>query len=46
MRWIVGGPFRMGDDNAYPEEAPAHTVTVGGFWIDEYACSTPASRRS
>ena len=36
MRWIPGGTFRMGDDNAYPEEAPAHTVAVGGFWIDEY----------
>jgi formylglycine-generating enzyme len=37
MRWIPGGRFRMGDDNAYPEEAPAHTVAVSGFWIDEYA---------
>jgi len=36
MRWIPGGTFRMGDDNAYPEEAPAHTATVSGFWIDEY----------
>jgi hypothetical protein len=22
MRWIAGGAFRMGDDNAYPEGAP------------------------
>src|SRR6516165_2517051 len=36
MRWIPGGTFRMGDNNAYLEEAPAHTVAVGGFWIDEY----------
>ena len=36
MRWIPGGTFRMGDDNAYPEEAPAHTATVSGFWIDEH----------
>jgi formylglycine-generating enzyme len=36
MRWIPGGTFRMGDDNAYPEEAPAHKVAVSGFWIDEY----------
>jgi formylglycine-generating enzyme len=36
MRWIPGGTFRMGDDHAYPEEAPAHTVAVSGFWIDEY----------
>jgi formylglycine-generating enzyme required for sulfatase activity len=36
MRWIPGGTFRMGDDNAYHEEAPAHTVAVSGFWIDAY----------
>jgi len=30
MRWIPGGTFRMGDDNAYLEEAPAHAVTVSG----------------
>ncbi len=27
----------MGDDNVYPEEGPAHAVTVSGFWMDEYA---------
>jgi len=27
----------MGEDGAYPEEAPAHNVKVCGFWIDEYA---------
>ena len=31
---IPGGTFRMGSDHHYPEEAPAHTVTVDGFWID------------
>jgi formylglycine-generating enzyme len=36
MCWIPGGTFRMGDDNAYLEEAPARTVAVSGFWIDEY----------
>ena len=36
MRWIPGGTFRMGDDNAYLEEAPAHAVAVSGFWIDAY----------
>ncbi len=36
MRWVAAGTFRMGDDNAYPEEGPAHTVSVSGFWIDEY----------
>ena len=24
----------MGSDRHYPEEAPAHLVTVGEFWID------------
>jgi formylglycine-generating enzyme required for sulfatase activity len=31
---IPGGTFRMGSDHHYPEEKPAHTVTVDGFWID------------
>ena len=31
MRWIPGGTFRMGSDEHYPEEAPAHHVTVDGF---------------
>jgi len=26
----------MGSDKHYPEEAPAHRVTVDGFWIDEH----------
>ena len=37
MRWIASGTFRMGEDNAYPEEAPSHRVTVSGFLIDRYA---------
>ena len=37
MRWIPGGTFRVGSDRHYPEEAPVHEVTVGGFWIDQYA---------
>ena len=38
---IPGGTFRMGSDNHYPEEAPAHPVTVDGFWIDR----TPVTNR-
>ena len=34
MSWIPGGTFRMGSDHHYPEEAPAHKVTVNGFWMD------------
>ena len=36
MVWIPGGTFRMGSNDHYAEEAPAHDVTVGGFWIDQY----------
>ena len=36
MVWIPGGTFRMGSDHHYPEEAPAHSATVEGFWIDRY----------
>jgi formylglycine-generating enzyme required for sulfatase activity len=41
MIWIPGGPFVMGSDRHYPEEAPAHPVKVDGFWIDE----TPVTNR-
>jgi formylglycine-generating enzyme required for sulfatase activity len=34
MVWIPGGAFRMGSDHHYPEEAPAHRVTVDGYWMD------------
>jgi formylglycine-generating enzyme len=37
MVWIAGGSFLMGSDHHYPEEAPAHDVTVDGYWIDKYA---------
>jgi formylglycine-generating enzyme len=41
MIFIPGGTFRMGSDKHYPEEAPAHTVNVGSFWIDR----TPITNR-
>src|SRR5262245_32234194 len=34
MLRIPGGTFRMGSDEHYPEEAPAHRVSVDAFWID------------
>ncbi len=37
MARIPGGTFRMGSDVDYPEEGPAHRVTVDAFWIDRYA---------
>ena len=36
MVWIPGGTFMMGSNAHYPEEAPAHLVTVEGFWMDQY----------
>jgi sulfatase modifying factor 1 len=41
MVWMPGGTFCMGSNSHYPEEAPAHNVTVDGFWIDQ----TPVSNR-
>jgi formylglycine-generating enzyme len=41
MVFVPGGTFRMGSDRHYPEEAPAHSVAVGGFWIDR----TPVTNR-
>lgn len=34
MHHIPGGEFLMGSDHHYAEEAPAHRVRVGGFWMD------------
>jgi len=36
MVWVDGATFRMGSDSHYPEEAPAHRVSVEGFWIDAF----------
>ena len=36
MVFLSGGTFTMGSDHHYPEEAPAHPATVGGFWIDRH----------
>lgn len=41
MLWIPGGTFRMGSDNHYAEERPAHRATVDGFFMDK----TPVTNR-
>ena len=41
MVLVPGGTFLMGSDRHYPEEAPAHRVTVDGFWMDR----TPVTNR-
>lgn len=33
MVWIPGQTATVGSDEHYPEEAPAHQVTIDGFWI-------------
>ena len=38
---IPGGTFLMGSDRHYPEERPAHQVTVDGFLMD----ATPVTNR-
>src|SRR5215475_6448378 len=45
MIQIPGGTFRMGSDRHYPEEAPAHAVTVDGFWIDVTPVTNAQFRR-
>src|SRR5262245_50583354 len=45
MVWIRGGTFMMGSDHHYPEEAPAHRVTVDGFWIDPAPVTNAQFRR-
>ena len=37
MCWIPSATFRMGSDHHYPEEAPAHVVTVDAFWMERHA---------
>jgi formylglycine-generating enzyme len=41
MARVPGGTFRMGSDSHYPEESPAHSASVDGFWID----ATPVTNR-
>ncbi|MEZ5121084.1 MAG: SUMF1/EgtB/PvdO family nonheme iron enzyme [Solirubrobacterales bacterium] len=41
MAPIPGATFRMGSDDHYAEEAPAHPVRVSPFWIDR----TPVTNR-
>jgi len=45
MVWIPGRTFRMGSDDHYPEEAPAHRVAVDGFFIDATPVTNAQFRR-
>ena len=37
--WVNEAEFIMGDNSHYPEEGPAHKVSVRGFWIDAHEVS-------
>jgi formylglycine-generating enzyme required for sulfatase activity len=45
MAWIPGGTFLMGSDRHYPEEAPAHRVSIGAFWMDRHAVTNADFKR-
>ena len=45
MVWIAGGTFLMGSDKHYPEERPAHRVSVDGFWIDRTTVTNDRFRK-
>jgi formylglycine-generating enzyme len=45
MARIPGGVFRMGSDDGYPEEAPAHRVEVDPFLIDRHPVTNAAFQR-
>jgi sulfatase modifying factor 1 len=34
--WVPGGPFTMGSDHHYREEAPAHRVVVDGLLVSRF----------
>ncbi len=36
LRWVRAQTYTMGSDEHYAEEAPAHPVTVDGFWIAQH----------
>jgi len=45
MALIPGGTFTMGSNAHYPEEAPAHRVTVGPFRMDRHTVTNKEFRR-
>lgn len=45
MVWVPPGTYRMGSDDHYPEEAPAHLVSVDGFWMDATPVTNAQFRR-
>src|SRR3954464_13300812 len=44
MVQVPRGTFVMGSNSHYPEEAPAHNVTIDRFWIDRHAVTNAGFR--
>jgi sulfatase modifying factor 1 len=45
MVWIPGGQAVMGDDQGPPDERPAHSVTIDGFWMDRTEVTNAAFKK-
>ncbi len=45
IAWIPGKTAPMGSNDHYPEEAPAHRVSVNGFWIDRHTVTNAEFQR-
>ena len=45
MAWVPPGRFVMGSNRHYPEERPAHEVTVDGFAMGIYPVTNTEFRR-
>lgn len=45
MIYISGGEFIMGSDSGNPNEKPARTVTIDGFYIDKYEVTNAQFRK-
>jgi formylglycine-generating enzyme len=45
MVWVPGVTFQMGSNDFCPEERPAHSVTVDGFWMDAHPVTNAEFRR-
>src|SRR5512145_2271839 len=47
MRWIPAGEFTMGTDDpsSMPNERPARSVKLDGFWIDEHDVTNAEFRK-
>jgi formylglycine-generating enzyme required for sulfatase activity len=45
MVWIPGGTAMLGDDDGAPDEQPAHSVTIDGFWMDRTEVTNTAFKK-